>query len=73
MKVLKDIEDNFKQQAKTILQYAVEAIRNKESNQVNESMLNYAEEASTAQQLLETDAVGYGFYSMTLVVLDKRS
>ena len=71
MQVLKDIEDNFRQQAKTILQYAIEAIRNKETNQVNESMLNYAEEAKIAQQLLETDAVGYGYYTMTLVVLDK--
>lgn len=68
---LEDIRANFNQQAKSIFQYAVEAIRNQETNQVNESMLHYADEAGAAQQLLETDAVGFGYYTMTLVILDK--
>ncbi len=67
---LKDIESNFKQQAKSIFQYLVEAIRNQQSDQINQAMLNYADEANIAQQLLETDVIGLGYYTMTLVILD---
>lgn len=72
-KELKQLERNWNQQSKSLFQMFIEAVRNVPSTEVDQSALNKAAETSIAQQELQADETGFGYYSMTLVILDKDS
>lgn len=67
--------ENYKaawnQQTKGITQRLQEIITRKESPEVNETALIKKDEISLAIQDLNMDYVGYGYYSMSVIVLDQ--
>lgn len=69
-KEFKQLQQNWAQQSKTLLQYAVEAIRNMESAERDQSALNNAAEVSLAQQELQADETAFGYYTGTIIILD---
>lgn len=70
-KDLKDIERNWNQQAKSLFQMFIEAVRSVPTEEVDQSAINKSAETSVAQQELQSDAVGFGYYSMVMVILDE--
>lgn len=71
-KELKQLQQNWAQQSKTLMQYAIEAIRNSESSELDQSALNNAAEVSIAQQELQADETAFGYYTGTIIVLDEN-
>jgi len=71
-KELKQYQAEWGQQAKTLWQRVTEAITKQATSQIDETAILKKEEVTVALQELNTDCVGYGYYSMSVIVLDKN-
>ncbi|WP_276892096.1 conjugal transfer protein TrbE [Dialister micraerophilus] len=70
-KELKQIQRNWNQQSKSLFQMFLEAVRNTQTTEVDQAALNNSAETSVAQQELQADLTGFGYYSMALIILDE--
>ena len=71
-KELKKKRMAWNQQVKDFWTQVREAITKENMvDSINETAVNYREDASEAQQELGQDAVSYGFYTMTIMVMDE--
>lgn len=71
-KEIENYKNAWNQQTKSISQRLQEIITRKESNDINETALLKKDEISLAGQDLNMDYVGYGYYSMSVIILDKN-
>lgn len=69
--VLSGITKRWKQDAKNLQTYIKEIATKQESGEVNEDSMYRMEESKTAAFLLETDEVGFGYYTFVVTILDE--
>jgi type IV secretion/conjugal transfer VirB4 family ATPase len=70
-KVIEDCRQRYNQQAKSLFTYAREAItKESDPNAVDEMALANRDDAGSALMELNQDAVAYGYYTMTITVMD---
>lgn len=70
-KELEQIEKNYNQTAVSLVAMVREAITKEQTTEVNQSALDNAADAAQARKELNDDSVSYGYYSMTMIVMDK--
>lgn len=71
-KEMENYKAAWNQQTKGITQRFQEIITRKESPEINETAILKKDEVSLAMQELNMDYVGYGYYSMSVIVLDEN-
>lgn len=70
-KELKKYRKLWKQESKSMYDRFIEAVSNKETTQLNEDALLKSDDAMAASLELNNDSVNYGFYTFSVVILDK--
>ena len=70
-KIMKNYEQKWDQKQKTFMQMAIEEITKKESPKVDQTAVENADSIADGIVYLDQDEVGFGYYTLTIVVADE--